>query len=212
MSRSAETGAPGARCRVLGHLRGWSFGDANAEAVESPSWCAARVIGAGGTVGLHAGRELAGLRRGRRGGDIGNHSRGAPTIAMQSEPAERAVVSAWGISLPRSCRAWHLAECMKTRGIRPMRSPLTRSAVNSARPMQSLAERLWAETAITAHRWEPVLLRPSRAPRASDGVPSADEGGRCKTEASRVLRPDAAQRAMSVHVTRPEPEGHHAGR
>lgn len=210
MSRSAETGAPRARCRVLGHLQGWSFGDASAEAAESPSWCAARVIGVGGTVGLSAGGALATLRRGRLGDDTGNHSRGVPTIAMPSELAERVVVSAWGISLPRSCRAWHLAECMKPPSIRPMRSPLKRSEASGTHPRQSLAERLWAETTIAVHRRAQVL-RPSRAPRALDGVPSADEGGRCKTVAARVLRTDAAQRAMSVHVTRPEPEGHHAG-
>jgi hypothetical protein len=169
------------------------------------------VIEVGGTVGLRAGHELAALRRGRRGDDIGNHSRGAPTIAMPSEIAEHAVVSAWGISLPRSCRAWHLAECMKPPSIRPMRSSLKRSETSGTRPRQSFAQRLWAETTITAHRWEQVLLRPSRAPRALDGAPSAVEAGRCKAVASRVLRLDAAQRAMSVQVTMPEPEGHHAG-
>jgi hypothetical protein len=68
------------------------------------------VIGADGTVVLSAGCTLAALRRGRLGDDIGNHSRDVPTIAMPSEPAERVVVSAWGISLPRGCRAWHLVE------------------------------------------------------------------------------------------------------
>jgi hypothetical protein len=211
VSRSAETGAPRARCRVLGHQRGWSFGDASAEAVESPSWCAGRVIGAGGTVGLRAGRELAALRRGRRGDDIGNHLRGALTIAMPSEPAERAVVSAWGISLPRNCRAWHLAECMKTRGKRPMRSHLKRSEVKGTRPRQSCTGKPWDETTTAEQGGSQVLRRQSREPWALDGVPSADEEGHGKTGAAGLQQPATAERSMSVHVMRLTPEGPHAG-
>ena len=89
-----------ARCRVFG--RGWNFESVGASGVASCSACADGTTVAKCIATMTAAGASGRSRVRRRGGSTGRRLKVATNTALPSASDERAVESAWRITLPRN--------------------------------------------------------------------------------------------------------------